>query len=339
MGFNGPASMARGSSAPTVSVIVPAHNYAGFLPDAVASVRAQTFESWECIVVDDGSTDGSAELLAHWASEDPRIFVLTQARRGVSAARNAGLRVARGALIQFLDADDLLPPEKLAIHVRGLESSGGSDIVYGPTAYFDDASPTDLRDSIREGDVPLGGGLDGPGPVMLAHLLERNLMAIEAPLVRRSILDGVGGFDESLSRMEDWDLWLRCAIAGARFAYRPGRAAAVRVRVHPASASYHMIPMLQSMVAVRQKIGRMLSRREDRALNARRLDQLRAHVGMLIGRGGNPRAGLRYVIPAIFSGRRPRGVKTAARLVFQMTGIPRVIRRRSPLDPSSADIP
>jgi glycosyltransferase involved in cell wall biosynthesis len=337
LGFIEAASGAPTTTEPAVSVIVPTRNYARYLPDSIASVRAQTLESWECIVVDDGSTDGTAELLKDLAAEEPRLIGMSQPRRGVSAARNAGLRKARGTLIQFLDADDLLPPEKLAIHAEILRGQPQTDLVYGPSAYFDDEAPTNLRDRLRADGPALGGGLDGPGPVMLRYLLDANPMTIEAPLVRRSILERVGGLDEDLDRMEDWDLWLRCAISDARFAFAPARAAAVKVRVHPASTSQDMVSMLQSMIIVRRKIGSILQRREDRALNARRLDELRAHVAMLIGRNGDPLAGLRYVIPAIVSGRRPRGIRTAVRLTAELTGVPQLVRRRSSRNPSPPD--
>src|SRR4051812_30232823 len=98
-------------SAPQVSVIIPAHNSADFIGTAVESVLAQTFADYEIVVVDDGSTDGTREVLERF---EGRIVYLHQQNRGVSAARNAGIRRSRGELVCFLDADDIWRPEKLA---------------------------------------------------------------------------------------------------------------------------------------------------------------------------------------------------------------------------------
>lgn len=305
---------------------MPAHNYARFLPSAIASLAAQTLREWECIVVDDGSTDETGPVLTRLATQDPRMVCVVQERKGVSASRNVGLRHARGEFIQFLDADDLLSPTKLETHVQALGANADADIVYGPTAYFDEATGQQSWTRSRDAQPALEGGVDGPGPVMLSHLVATNPMTIEAPLLRRSILDRAGWFDEGLDRMEDWDLWLRVALAGARFAFVPAAEPVALIRLHNASASSAMAPMLVSMIAVRQKMRTKLSSRKDRALNDRLLDELRAHVGKLIGLGGHPMAGLRIVLPAILSGRRPRGLKTAVRLMAELTGAPQLLR-------------
>lgn len=112
-----------------VSVITPAFNAAEHLAEAIASVRAQTSTDWEMIVIDDGSSDGTAALLD--AQDDPRIRIIHQANAGVSAARNAGLDAARGVYVTFLDADDLLPPEALDVRARFLDMNPEVDIVNG----------------------------------------------------------------------------------------------------------------------------------------------------------------------------------------------------------------
>ena len=106
-----------------VSVIVPVYNAARFLPDTLASVRAQTHGDWELLLVDDGSSDGSAPLMREAAAADPRVRVFFHARnRGVAAARNTGLSEARGTLVAFLDSDDLWEPDKLAQQVACLRA-------------------------------------------------------------------------------------------------------------------------------------------------------------------------------------------------------------------------
>lgn len=112
-----------------VSIIVPCFNQASFLPKAIASLQAQTFKNWECIVVDDGSTDNTAEVVANMALKDARIRLVQQLNGGSASARDKGLKEAKGEYIQFLDADDTLAPEKLERQVALMEQEG-LDISY-----------------------------------------------------------------------------------------------------------------------------------------------------------------------------------------------------------------
>lgn len=111
-------------SDPTVTVVTPAYNAARFLPEQLAAVRAQTWRDYEHIVVDDGSTDATADLLARAAAEDDRLRVLRQPNSGAPAARNLALAQARGRYIAFLDADDLWLPEKLERQVSFMRAGG-----------------------------------------------------------------------------------------------------------------------------------------------------------------------------------------------------------------------
>lgn len=98
---------------PLVSIIIPCYNQAAFLPDTIRSLQAQTLANWECIVVDDGSTDESAAIVRQFANQDIRIRLLSKSNGGSASARNAGLQQAQGEYIQFLDADDIIQPDKL----------------------------------------------------------------------------------------------------------------------------------------------------------------------------------------------------------------------------------
>ena len=114
---------------PLVSVITPAYDAAEFLPDALRSVQTQTLSDWEHILVDDGSTDGSLELIQEAAAADPRIRLLrTQGRSGPARARNQGLECASGKYAAFLDADDLWLPQKLKHCVAWMKSQGQQEI-------------------------------------------------------------------------------------------------------------------------------------------------------------------------------------------------------------------
>jgi len=303
---------------PTVSVIIPAHNYARYLSYAIESVRAQTWDDWECIVVDDGSTDETPELLARLTIEAPRLVVVSQSQQGLSAARNAGLRKARGEFIQFLDADDLLLPTKLATHVQALQSDLDVDIVYGPTRYFDDAHPEVSRTSFRGPEGPEPPPLPGRGNAVIERFLAGNQMTVVAPLVRRSIFDAVGSFDERLRRMEDWDLWLRCAIAGYRFEFIPAPGPVALVRVHAASLSHDEIPMRLAEIQVRARLDHGLLEISQRALNRRRLAEIRAETGRRIGFERDLGDGLRLLVSALLTRPRARWLAWTAALVVML---------------------
>ena len=293
------------TNGPVVSVVVPTHDYAVYLPAALESIRLQTFTDWECVVVDDGSTDDTQDVLSQVAAADHRIRILSQPQRGLSAARNQGLRLARGRYVQFLDADDLLHEAKLELHVAALEVRGDVDIVYGPTRYFDDGEPAVLRSSLRGPNGPEPAPMSGAGAEVLQRLLVRNQMTVAAPLVRRSVFDSVGTFDEQLDRLEDWHLWLRCAIAGKRYLFVPSTVPVALIRIHGASLSSRVVPMLMTEIPMRRRLQPTLPTRIARDLNRRRLYEVSAEVGRLLGLDGDARSGLRYLVPAALTQRHP----------------------------------
>ena len=120
---------------PAVSVITPAYNAAGFIGEMVDSVRAQTFEDWELVIVDDGSTDATLELLTEWGDRDGRIHVLHQGNRGPSAARNLAMRAARGAFFAFLDSDDTWEAEYLERQLAVFHEYPDAHLVTGVARY------------------------------------------------------------------------------------------------------------------------------------------------------------------------------------------------------------
>jgi glycosyltransferase involved in cell wall biosynthesis len=244
---------------PAVTVIIPAYQSGRFIEASIASVVAQTTDSWECIVVDDGSTDDAADRVRTLAERDARVRYLVQDRRGPSAARNAGLQAARGEFVQFLDADDRIAPKKLERQRALLEADPSLDLVYGDAVYFDDEHPERLRGTLGAADRVALQGLSGRGQALVASLLRGNVMVVEAPLVRRRLLEAVGGFDEAQRYVEDWDLWLRGARSGASFQFDPGEAGRSFVRVHPASASVDRRAMLRAELAMRRRLEGRLS--------------------------------------------------------------------------------
>jgi glycosyltransferase involved in cell wall biosynthesis len=185
---------------PAVSVVIATYDHARFVVDAVRSVADQTFEDHEIIVADDGSTDGTADVLR--ATGVPMRY-LTLPHRGVSAARNAAIAAATGRYVAFLDADDLWLPDKLATQVAVLDLRPEVGLVYADALIFDETSGTSCGTHADRFPHPSGR--------VLADLLFANVVPSPTAVVRRAALDRSGLFDETLTGSEDWDLWLRIA--------------------------------------------------------------------------------------------------------------------------------
>jgi glycosyltransferase involved in cell wall biosynthesis len=205
-----PAAHAESSSLeitpprPQVSVVVPFWNASIFLEEAIASVLAQTFESWELLLVDDGSSDGSTEIAKRHAERLPgRIRYLAHeghANRGVAASRNFGVRHAKGQYIAFLDADDVWFPNKLARQTVILESEPGAAMVCGPSEFWYGwtGRPEDVaRDYVKDLRIAPAGLVKSP-TLLVSSLSRGTFVANPSTIViRREALDRIGGFEES----------------------------------------------------------------------------------------------------------------------------------------------
>lgn len=206
----------------TVSIVVPAFRASRDITGALTSIFDQTFTDFEVLVVNDGSPDTPA-LERALAPFRTRLRYFTQENRGAGAARNVGIRAARGRFIAFLDADDLWLPEFLARQVAFLEAHPERDLVYS--------------DAIISGETALAGrrfmeAAPSEGPVTLVSLLEQRCnVPLSTVVVRRDRLVAAGLFDETLRRGQDFELWLRLAHRGARLAYQPVVLAERRARV------------------------------------------------------------------------------------------------------------
>ncbi len=183
-----------------VGVVIPAYNVAPWLSDAMRSVLSQTYRDWSLVVVDDGSTDPTPEIAASFI--DPRIRLIRQSNHGVSAARNRGLAAITADAILFLDADDWLAPDALAMLSDALADCPWA--VAAASGYAR-VSP---GGAARHAAPPPSGAL-------LSRLLVRNLFANGGHLlIRRSAIDAAGGFNIGLSYGEDWEYWTRLALQG-----------------------------------------------------------------------------------------------------------------------------
>ena len=184
---------------PLVTVVIPAYNAAKYLIESLDSVLAQSFGDFEVIVVDDGSTDETPEILTPYL--DVIRYIRTE-NRGPSSARNLAIRESRGELIAFQDADDVWLPEKLALQVELLEARPGLGVAFTGSERFNERETLDCN---------LTTGSPVPSGWVFDELLSRHFIALSTVVVRRSCLDAVGGFDESLVGAEDYNLFLRLA--------------------------------------------------------------------------------------------------------------------------------
>ena len=212
---------------PAVSILMPVRNEELFLKTALASIKAQTFTDWELVVVDDGSTDATAQILAS-ASTDQRIKVLQNPDRGLVTALNLGLSKCRGAFIARMDGDDISHPQRLARQLETFAAKPETGLVAASFRHFP-------RSGLKIGMLAYEEWQNS----LTSHDLVMADIFVESPFVhpgvmfKKELVAGLGGYRD-MGWAEDYDLWLRMAGAGIRFARtdeqlifwrdRPGRA-------------------------------------------------------------------------------------------------------------------
>lgn len=200
-------SSQQGAGDPLVSVVIPVFNGARTVSATLRSALSQTCASLEVIVVDDGSTDESCEIVSAFAARDPRVRLVRQANAGVAAARNTGIAQARGDFVAPLDADDLWHPRKLERQVDAAQRAGPAvGLVYCGFRFIDDADRV----------IETAPYYDVRGWGFLRHLAYNFVGSGSAPLIRRTALERVGGYDPSLRELgaqgcEDYLLQARIA--------------------------------------------------------------------------------------------------------------------------------
>jgi glycosyltransferase involved in cell wall biosynthesis len=222
-----------------VSCLMAAHNAAGTILESVESVLRQTRSDWELIIVDDGSTDGTAAVAA--GIDDPRVTVLRQEKLGPSAARTRALAVARGEFVAPIDADDVWLPRKLELQVEALERRPDAAVAYGWTDFVDE--------KLRPLYADLRARFEGR---VLEELLRKNFVACGSnTLMRRATVMEVGGFDETLQAAEDWELHTRLA---ARHSFVAVAEVVVLYRRSPRSLSSRFRLVEQHFLVANRKV-------------------------------------------------------------------------------------
>jgi glycosyltransferase involved in cell wall biosynthesis len=200
---------------PAVSILLPVRNEARFLPAALASLRRQTFSDWELVAVDDGSTDGTAMMLAVFSREDPRVRVISRPAEGLVTALNAGLAACRAPLVARMDGDDICHPRRLELQLQYLSAHQEVGLVGCGFRHFPRAL---MRDGMKAYE-------EWQNNLISAAAIHRDLF-VESPFAhptvvfRRELISGAGGYRDR-GWPEDYDLWLRLARSGVIFAKLP----------------------------------------------------------------------------------------------------------------------
>ena len=239
-------------SAPLVSVIIPAYNADAFITQTLDSVLRQTYQTFEIIVVDDGSRDRTAEIVRSYADRDNRIRLFQQPNAGVAAARNCAIQHSRGKYIAPIDADDIWYPQKLEKQVQSLESADSSvGLSYAWTVYIN-AKGTII------GEYPVERLGNPDGDVLVTLIFSNFLGHASNPLIRRSCIEHVGGYSSHLLAQgaqgcEDWDLYLRIA---EYYEFRVVSEYLIGYRQHDSSMSMNSMTMAKSYHLVMDEIQR-----------------------------------------------------------------------------------
>lgn len=205
---------------PKISVVVPCYNQGKFLSETLDSVLAQTLKEWECIVVDDGSTDNSADIAKAYCAKDNRIQYSYQENAGPSAARNKGVALSKAPLIYFLDGDDWIDPTLLELGVNYMNANSTCKLYYTRAICY--------------------GSYEGE--LVLKYTSYKDLLVsnsiICASIIRRKDFERVGGFDEELFGYEDWEFFIRILYHNDTIYKEPQILFKYRCNDSPSSVNY-----------------------------------------------------------------------------------------------------
>jgi glycosyltransferase involved in cell wall biosynthesis len=258
---------------PDISVIIPCYRHAQYLSACIRSIQDQTHANWEAIVIDDGSPDDTSAVAEAFAASDPRVRLHKKTNGGLSSARNAGLELARGRYIQFLDADDLIAPKKFETDLALMGRGDMPAIVISDYSRFTDDGRHSVHDMCSprippEGDpemeFAIGWEVDISIPI--------HAVLIDARLLQRPPLR----FDESLPNHEDWDFWMRLLARKPSIVFTKKTLAMYRYA--PGSMSSHREKMYAGFVRAIKKRRSDRNTRKEVAVALRRKLSLTRHA-------------------------------------------------------------
>lgn len=255
-----------------VSVIIPCYNYGHFIGQTIESLFKQSHKDWEAIIIDDGSSDNTKEVVAEYIKRDTRVKYVYQENQGLPSARNTGIEQAKGAFIQFLDSDDLLQINKLKEQVAYLKKHQKVDIVYSGLRYFYDNTPEVLHHTINGKNHSWHLQKSGAGLQLAPFLIISCVIMPPMPMLRREVmLTKVGLFTKDLPSCEDWEFWIRCTLANLTIHYLEISQTLSLMRIHGTSMTQNRIVMVPSFIEVRNRLKNILPNEHLKALNERLL--------------------------------------------------------------------
>ncbi len=278
-------------SEPLVSVIIPSYNSAAYLPATLESVLGQDYSAVEVVVVDDGSTDDTEQVVHPYRS---RIEYIRQENSGGPARpRNVGMEAARGELVALFDSDDVMLPGKLSRSAAVLQALPEVDLLFTDFQVIDEnglvktprflATYRRFRDILEPAATEAAAVLHGPG--LYRELLRANFIGTSSVVARRAVLLAEGGFDESLLNSDDRDLWFRLAWSGRRFAFRDEVLHSYRQRA--GSVTGNVLRRMPSVIAVLEKQGDCATGERESRLLASQLRRARFTYAWSLAREGD----------------------------------------------------
>lgn len=251
---------------PLVSIIMPNYNFGRFIGESISSVLKQTYPNFELVIVDNGSTDHSHEVIRYWqAKDEKRIRPFFLERKGLSFARNVGLSRCSGDIISFLDSDDVWHENYLSTIIGHFQSNPSSEAVYTDAELFQSDSAQSLGNwfAPRYERTPVSG-------VITEHLFRQgNFIPIDTAAIRRHVWEKAGNFDERFRLAEDLDFWMR---ASRHFSFDFIDQQLCRIRRHSANASFlpsnafQMLRVYRKNLALQPELIEILG---DKAINQR----------------------------------------------------------------------
>jgi len=243
---------------PLVSIIIPSYNYAHLIEETLFSVVRQRYQNWECIIIDDGSTDQTVSVVNNFISQYPThsfTFKVVE-NGGTSATKNQGIQLAQGKYVQFLDADDLLSEEKLAHQVALAERENTGLVFSGSKFFAGQFAQPEIIQKYPEGFLATKT-LEKKN--LFEHLVRNNILTINSALVSKELVVKAGMFDADLKNNEDWLFWFKVAQLHPKFIFDDNPKSIAWIRVHGNSAMTNHAKMFNGEVVVRQYMDEVFS--------------------------------------------------------------------------------
>jgi len=230
-----------------ISVIIPCYNYGHLIANTIDSILDQTYQNFQIIIINDGSTDNTEEVVLKYVEKDKRIDYYKFPNSGLGTSRNRGIEMVTGNYVQFLDADDLIEKRKFEIQLQIFNDNPDVDIVYSSVRYFSKNAfdPADRLLTYWGTNKEWMPKISGNDESFSARAFKGNFTHLSSPLFKKQIINKVGYFDNDISAVADYHYLLRCVISKAFFYYHDTADTYSLVRWHPDNMSKN-IKMMQS---------------------------------------------------------------------------------------------